>query len=254
MLPENPPGFIVRTEARKAAFDNGFRIGRDERDGWLGFASTTAHGEVWIAGAAQPGPWFLSVTHAGVAAELGPGSVSPVSGPGVASRVFASMSELYPALDRAYRLSLSLPDEPLRRYEAETRNLPRATEAERLVVQRVGQDIFREALLRYWNGQCPLTGISDPRLLRASHIVAWAECNDDAHRLDVHNGLLLSALWDAAFDCGAISFAADGSVLVSPGLIPEARDALRVEPHTGIHALTPSHHENLAHHRAKHGY
>jgi hypothetical protein len=32
-----------------------------------------------------------------------------------------------------------------------------------------------------------------------SHIVPWAEC-DDARRLDVDNGLPLSALWDAAFD------------------------------------------------------
>ena len=48
----------------------------------------------------------------------------------------------------------------------------------------------------------PLTGITDEALLRASHIVAWADCETDALRLDVHNGLLLSALWDAAFDAG----------------------------------------------------
>jgi len=46
----------------------------------------------------------------------------------------------------------------------------------------------------YWQGRCPLTGISDPALLRASHIVPWAECETDAQRLDVHNGLLLAAL------------------------------------------------------------
>ncbi len=45
-----------------------------------------------------------------------------------------------------------------------------------------------------------MTGISDTALLRASHIVPWAKCSDDAQRLDVHNGLLLSALWDAAID------------------------------------------------------
>jgi predicted restriction endonuclease len=67
----------------------------------------------------------------------------------------------------------------------------------------------------YWEGRCPITGITDPALLRASHIVAWAEC-DDAQRLDVHNGLLLSALWDAAFDTGLVSFADDGTVRASP--------------------------------------
>jgi len=38
---------------------------------------------------------------------------------------------------------------------------------------------------------------------------------DDAQRLDVHNGLLLSALWDAAFDGGLVSFTNDGTVLAS---------------------------------------
>jgi HNH endonuclease len=42
----------------------------------------------------------------------------------------------------------------------------------------------------YWGARCPITGITDPALLRASHIVPWAECGD-AQRLDVHNGLLV---------------------------------------------------------------
>jgi HNH endonuclease len=94
------------------------------------------------------------------------------------------------------------------RFRARTANLPQTTEAERLVIQRVGQDVFREALLDYWGGRCPLTGITEPALLRASHIRPWAGCTDE-QRLDVHNGLLLSALWDAAFDRGLISFADD---------------------------------------------
>jgi hypothetical protein len=45
------------------------------------------------------------------------------------------------------------------------------TEAERLVVQRIGQDIFRARLMIYWQGRCPLTGISDPALLREFRIM-----------------------------------------------------------------------------------
>jgi predicted restriction endonuclease len=122
---------------------------------------------------------------------------------------------LHAALDRIYKLALSLPEAPLDRFKAKTANLPRVTEAERMVIQRIGQDVFRDALMVYWGGHCPMTGITEPALLRASHIVAWADCSD-AQRLDVHNGLLLSALWDAAFDRGLISFADDGTVLVSP--------------------------------------
>jgi hypothetical protein len=69
---------------------------------------------------------------------------------------------------------------------------------------------FGRLSLDYWNRRCPLTGIDDEPLLRASHIVAWADCETDAMRLDVHNGLLLSALWDCAFDMGLVSFA-DGT-------------------------------------------
>ena len=55
-----------------------------------------------------------------------------------------------------------------------------------------------------FGGHCPLTGIIDPALLRASHIVPWSDCNDEQRALDVHNGLLLSALWDAGFDQGLV--------------------------------------------------
>ncbi len=47
----------------------------------------------------------------------------------------------------------------------------------------------------------------------------WADCTD-AQRLDVYSGLLLSALWDAAFDRGLISFADDGTVLAVSLLYP----------------------------------
>ena len=43
IAPEDPRGFVVRTEAQKAAWDNGFRLDRGvERGGWLRYASTTA--------------------------------------------------------------------------------------------------------------------------------------------------------------------------------------------------------------------
>lgn len=81
--------------------------------------------------------------------------------------------------------------------------------------------------MTYWGGQCPLTGISNPELLRASHIKPWAKCDDDAERLDVHNGLLLSALWDAAFDCGLVTFDDGGAPIFSPQLREQARIELR---------------------------
>jgi hypothetical protein len=251
---EHPPSFIVRTELHKAAFDNGFRVDQEPAGGWLHYRSATAPGAIWLAGASPRGPWFLSVSLTTVAAEIGLALVTspaPIGGGG--SFAFATLGELHQALNRTYRLSVSLPDAPLQRFLSETSGAPRSTEAERLVIQRVGQDIFRQALMKYWNGRCPLTGISDPALLRASHIVPWSECETDAERLDVHNGLLLSALWDAAFDAGLVSFDATGVPLYSPSLSPDATELLKVESAEPL-VLTAAHRTNLAHHRAKHAF
>jgi hypothetical protein len=208
--------------------------------------------DIWIAGASMHGPWLLSLGHPGVTAEFD-GVAPDIEGPGLATLVLDGLHDLYAAIDRAYRLGASLPDAPLQRFRDATRAMPRTTEVERQVVQRVGQKMFREALLDYWNGRCPLTGITDPALLRASHIVPWAECESDAQRLDVHNGLLLSALWDAAFDAGLVGFADDGAVLVSRDLGPEATDALGFDGATRLTGLTAAHCVNLKRHRDRNG-
>jgi hypothetical protein len=251
---EEPPGFVVRTEAQKAAWDNGYRLERGIESGcWLRYASTTARGEIWITGVPPRGPWLLSIDHPGAAAELGSLPASPVPGPGLSTFSFDTLTALHSTLDRLYKLGVSLPDAPLTRFRAQIADLPRATEAERLVIQRIGQDIFRSALMDYWGGRCPITGITDAALLRASHIVPWADCNDE-QRLDVHNGLLLSSLWDAAFDAGLVGFADDGAVLVSPELSCAARTALGIERPMRLTNLRDAHRANLALHRARHGF
>lgn len=115
---------------------------------------------------------------------------------------------------------------PLQEFLHRTKNLPKTTEAERNEVQRVGQNIFRERLIKYWQGRCPLSGVGDNALLRASHIKPWRDCENDDERLDVHNGLLLSALWDAAFDSGLVTFDDDGSPIFSECLSEQARVGL----------------------------
>jgi hypothetical protein len=251
---EDPPGFVVRTEAQKAAFDNGFRLERGIQCGWLCYGSTTVQGEIRIGGVSSAGPWVLSIEHVGVEAEIGLTPSAQIIGPGRGAYLFESLHDLYAALDRVYRLAISLPDAPLRRFDAETAMMPRETEVERWAVQRIGQTVFRQALLEYWNGRCPLTGITDEPLLRASHIVPWSECETDTLRLDVHNGLLLSALWDAAFDSGLVSFADDGTILISPKLCSASATILALPNPKPLLTLTDAHRVNLARHRSKHGY
>lgn len=241
-----PQSFVVSTECSKAAEQNGFRRRLGETDGWAAFQSTTAQGTIWLAAAGASGPWYLSLDHSGVIAEAGLAS-TPLNGPGKARFSFQSLGELYAVLPRIYALSSSLPDAPLRVFEKKIEGLPRSTEAERKVVQRIGQDVFRSSLMEYWNEKCPLTGIDDAALLRASHIIPWKDCASDAERLDVHNGLLLSALWDAAFDKGLVTFDDGGEPVYSSVLGSSARQHLKW---TRPIALTQSHIVRLAWHRS----
>jgi hypothetical protein len=248
---QNPPGAAVVTLAQKAAWDRGFRIELRAKGSWLGFASTTAPGEVWIAGATPAGPFALSATHVGVAAELAATfPPSSVFGPGASTIVLADDEALTRAVDRAWKLAISLPPAPLAAFENAIAGLPRETEIERWIVQRIGQDTFREALLLYWSGRCPLTGITDPDLLRASHIIPWKDCATDAERLDVNNGLLLSSLWDAAFDGGLVSFEDDGLPIASALLSAPAIEALGIGTAGRIEPLTVGHRARLAVHRS----
>jgi hypothetical protein len=168
-----------------------------------------------IAGASPSGPWLLSVERREISDELGPITASQTSGPGTAAFVFDHLDTLYEALNRTYRLGLSLPDVPLANFRSAVRNLPRTTEAERLVVQRIGQDLFRQALRSTGTGG--VQSLVSPTLpSSAHHNSSLAECQTDEQRLDVHNGLLLSALWDAAFDSGKVSFDDQGIVPCVP--------------------------------------
>jgi hypothetical protein len=241
---ESPQSFVVREECQKAASQNGFRRLLGEEAGWAAFGSTTAKGAIYLAAEGPSGPWCLALDHLGVIKELSL-PAADIAGPGRARFAFDTLGALYNVLRRVYELGVSLPDAPLKEFEAKVANLPRTTEAERLVVQRIGQDIFRDRLMDYWQGRCPLTGISDPALLRASHIIPWADCESDAERLDVHNGLLLSALWDAAFDRALVTFDDQGRPEFSRLLSEQARGELRwYAPIT----LTDEHRRRLARH------
>ena len=154
-------------------------------------------------------------------------------------------------LRNRFQLSRTLPDALLHVFENEIANLPRTTEAERLVVRRVGQDIFRRGLPEYWDGRCAITGLDVPDLLRASHIKPWADCDTDAERLDVFNGLLLAPHLDAAFDSGFITIAEDGMVLLSEALPSAARSALGLDGPLKIHGLHRAHARYLRWHRSK---
>ena len=89
-------------------------------------------------------------------------------------------------------------------------------EALREVKTRVNQSFFRKMILKYYSKQCCITGLNIPEVLRASHIVSWAE--DPKNRLNPSNGLCLSATYDAAFDRHLISLDKDYRMILGPSL------------------------------------
>ena len=164
------------------------------------------------------------------------------------------MDTLAAVLRRAAELSQSLPDQAAETYRERAASALAAaaangTEVERLVRQRVGQEVFREALLDYWGGACAVTGLALPEVLRASHAKPWADCASDEERLDVFNGYLLAAHLDALFDRGLVTFDTDGELVVSDRLRAADRASLHLEGNLRLRWLAPEHLPYLKWHR-----
>jgi len=82
--------------------------------------------------------------------------------------------------------------------------------------QCIKQNFFRRAVLSSYSGRCCMSGVSEARLLVASHIVPWSK--DKHNRLNPSNGLCLSAIHDRAFDKGLITLTDDLKIIVSDEL------------------------------------
>ena len=122
------------------------------------------------------------------------------------------------------------------------------TEREQLVKSRIGQGQFRQNV-RAIELACRVSGVDDPLFLIASHIKPWRACNND-ERLDGANGLFLSPNIDRLFDRGHISFADDGTLLVSPAVDVETLDRLGVPSHlVNCGLFSPKQRRYLDYHR-----
>lgn len=122
------------------------------------------------------------------------------------------------------------------------------TEREQLVKARVGQGLYRSRVELIEAG-CRLTGVTDRRFLRASHIKPWSK-SDSKEKLDGNNGLLLAPHIDHLFDKGFISFQDDGRLLTSKALPQSVQDAWSLLPSVTSKSFTVSQAKYLAYHRA----
>jgi putative restriction endonuclease len=87
----------------------------------------------------------------------------------------------------------------------------------REVKQRLHQASFREAVITAYNGRCALSGLPEPLLLDAAHIVA--DKNEQLGQPVVPNGIPLSKIHHAAFDAHLIGIDPDYRLHVSERLL-----------------------------------
>lgn len=243
--------FRNRILIEKAARDAGFEIPVVVDDNETRFRSSLVGGELLIG--VLPQGYRVDVQDPAVMHELTAHFVRQRAGYELSDGAIIAKDTLalQEIAERIFQLSMSLPSKPLDLFHAQTGRLPATTEVERLIIQRVGQNIFRDALDCYWVGRCAVTGITDRPLLRASHILAWSDCKTDQQRLDVYNGILLCAHLDAAFDAALMSFDESGRPLFSQRLSQEARHVLVGSVGDRQIALTDRHQVYLQFHRAR---
>ncbi|TDW49894.1 putative restriction endonuclease [Flavobacterium sp. 270] len=91
----------------------------------------------------------------------------------------------------------------------------------REIKARVNQCLFRKMVLINYSFKCAITGIDIPELLFASHIIPWSK--NEKERLNLENGICLSALYDKAFDTGLIGINTNHEVIFS-SLLQKKKD------------------------------
>lgn len=126
-----------------------------------------------------------------------------------------------------------------------------STEKEAVVKQRIGQGLFKNLLKAKYGCKCALCSIDTESMLIASHIKKWADCTNNAERLDENNGLLLCAHHDALFDKHLITFdETSGNLIVSPTLSATEQTILDIASIPNI-TVTPQMASYLTDHHSK---
>jgi 5-methylcytosine-specific restriction enzyme A len=157
---------------------------------------------------------------------------------------FKRIGAYVPAYPELSLLTASLAD-PLIKLE---KDVPGITDRKGLVTSRVGQGAYRKRIIHRWEYKCAVTGFDKLDVLIASHIVPWAEANNN-ERLDVDNGILLSPTYDALFDRQLISFENNGKIILSDKIELESFRKIGVSGKEAIKKLSIYNQVYLERHR-----
>jgi putative restriction endonuclease len=112
------------------------------------------------------------------------------------------------------RIAFGVPDQPVSSFSEAA---PERRYALRLVKQRLHQLSFREAVIDAYGGRCAISGLPEPLLLDAAHIIR--DSDEQLGQPIVRNGIPLSKVHHAAFDAHLIGIDADSTVHISDRLL-----------------------------------
>lgn len=91
-------------------------------------------------------------------------------------------------------------------------------ETGRSLEDSISDTFFRDMVFCSYNNTCCISGVTDQRLLVASHIKPWRASKEKAERVDPRNGLCLNGLHALAFDTGLFTILPDYTVRLSSSL------------------------------------
>jgi putative restriction endonuclease len=114
------------------------------------------------------------------------------------------------------RIAFGLPDQPATSF---SEAIAERRYALRIVKQRLHQVSFREAVIDAYGGRCALSGLPEPLLLDAAHIIR--DSNEQLGQPTVRNGIPLSKVHHAAFDAHLIGIDPDYRVHISERLLSQ---------------------------------
>ena len=127
------------------------------------------------------------------------------------------------------------------------RGLVGPVERHQLVKSRRGQGVFRDNV-ESREPKCRITGVSNPRYLRASHIKPWRK-SSDIEKIDGNNGLMLAPHVDFLFDRGFISFEDNGTLIVSTQIEDGSLESWGIPSEMNVGTFSPEQSVYLKFHR-----
>ena len=114
-------------------------------------------------------------------------------------------------------------------------NLPQGKERLVEIKKRINQDFFRQCVLSSYNQCCCITGINNPLLLQASHIVSWSK--DENNRTNPENGLCLNVLFHKAYDENLLGITPDYEIMIAEDFIGSATNEISEYTITYVHGF-----------------